>query len=40
MTNTSRGSGMRLTRREWLAYGVYAVAAIGIVFGGLALAGV
>src|ERR1700739_1899118 len=29
-----------LSRREWLAYGVYAVAAIGIVFGGLALAGV
>jgi hypothetical protein len=28
-----------LTRREWLVYGVYAVAAIGAVFAGLALAG-
>ncbi len=28
-----------LTRRDWLVYGVYAVAAIGVVFGGLAIAG-
>jgi len=28
-----------LTRRDWLVYGVYAVAAIGAVFGALALAG-
>jgi lipopolysaccharide export LptBFGC system permease protein LptF len=28
-----------LTRREWLVYGVYTVAAIGAVFGGLAIAG-
>lgn len=29
-----------LTRRDWLVYGVYAVAAIGLVFGGLAVAGI
>jgi Domain of unknown function (DUF4337) len=28
-----------LTRREWLVYGVYAVAAIGVVFAALAVAG-
>jgi hypothetical protein len=28
-----------LTRRDWLVYGVYAVAAIGAVFAGLAIAG-
>jgi lipopolysaccharide export LptBFGC system permease protein LptF len=28
-----------LTRRRWLMYGVYAVAAIGAVFGGMAIAG-
>jgi lipopolysaccharide export LptBFGC system permease protein LptF len=29
-----------LTRRGWLVYGVYAVAAIGAVFGGMAIAGI
>jgi len=29
-----------LTRRSWLVYGVYAVAAIGAAFGALALAGI
>ena len=29
-----------LTRHDWLVYGVYAVAAIGLVFGGLAVAGI
>jgi len=29
-----------LTRRDWLLYGVYAVAAAGLVFGGMAIAGV
>jgi lipopolysaccharide export LptBFGC system permease protein LptF len=29
-----------LTRRDWLVYGVYAVGAIGLVFGGLAVAGI
>jgi hypothetical protein len=28
-----------LTRRDWLLYGVYAVAAIGLAFGGMAIAG-
>jgi hypothetical protein len=28
-----------LTRRNWLVYGVYAVAAIGVAFGALAVAG-
>ena len=29
-----------LTRRDWLVYGVYGVAAIGVVLGGMAVAGV
>lgn len=29
-----------LTRRDWLLYGVYLVAAIGLVFGGMAIAGI
>jgi len=28
-----------LTRRDWLLVGVYAVAAAGLVFGGMAIAG-